>query len=201
MLKSGGVFLFLLVSGLSTTGCSTIDHLYSLNYKKLALSHAQLVRDGVAVLPLTSPYEDIEYRKSAQAIFLKSLKGLQKDFILVEPVEAAQLAKDAGVYDSLILLTDTNLQKEVPRLILVRKVGRAMGKRFLMRPELVSARISEGATQVTLRTQIWDVEVGEIVWEASEETRGYVNLIFPQTPAPLEKVMEVAATNLIRKMP
>ena len=66
---------------------------------------------------------------------------------------------------------------------------------------MVDTRVAEGATQLTLRAQIWDVEAGEIVWEASEETRGYVNLVFPQTPAPLEKVMEVAAINLIKKMP
>ncbi|MBI1821676.1 MAG: hypothetical protein HY036_05920 [Nitrospirae bacterium] len=200
-LKRRSLLFYFCLAALLSGGCSTIDHFYTLHYKKLALSHAELVRDGVAVLPMASLYEEAEYRKSAQEIFLRSLKGLQKDFDLIEPFQAAKLATEAGVYDSFSQLTGSNLQKEVPRLLLVRKVGRAMGKRFLMRPELVNTRVTEGATQLTLRAQIWDVEAGEVVWEASEETRGYVNLVFPQTPAPLEKVMEVAAINLIKKMP
>ncbi|MHB8483071.1 MAG: hypothetical protein ACYDBV_10155 [Nitrospiria bacterium] len=198
--KKALVFYFCLAI-LSAGGCSTIDHIYTLNYKKLALSHDQLVRDGIAVLPLTALSDEMEYRKIAQAIFLRSLKGLKKDFDLIEPSQAADLARQAGIYDSLIQLTESSLRKAVPRLALVRKVGQTMGKRFLMRSELVRIRIVEGATQLTLRAQIWDVELGEVVWEASEETRGYVTLFFPQTPAPLEKIMEVASLSLIRKIP
>ena len=200
-LRNRGMIFCFCLAALLSGGCSTIDHFYTLHYKKLALSHDELARYGVAVLPLSSLYEVAEYRKSAQEIFLRSLIGLQKDFDLVEPSQAARLAAEAGVYDSFSQLTGSNFQKEVPRLLLVRKVGRAMGKRFLMRPELVDTRVTEGATQLTLRVQIWDVELGEVVWEASEETRGYVNLVFPQNPAPLEKIMEVAAINLIKEMP
>jgi hypothetical protein len=84
---------------------------------------------------------------------------------------------------------------------LIRKVGRAAGKRFLLIPELSFARLSEGASQLNIKVQIWDVELGEIVWEATEQSRGYVVFIFPQTAAPFEEVMEVASINLIKKMP
>jgi hypothetical protein len=183
------------------SGCASIDHIYSLNYKKLTLSHSQLIHDGLTVLPLNFHYEEELYAKTAQAIFLKNLKGIQKDIELSDPTDSAKTAKESGVYDAYLQLTQMDLKKDVPRELLIRKVGRAMGKRFLLISELSNTRLAEGATQLRLKVQIWDVEVGEIVWEASEESRGYVVLIFPQTPAPLEKVMEVASIDLIRKMP
>jgi hypothetical protein len=182
-------------------GCASIEHNYSENYKKLTLSHAQLTHDGLAVLPMNFRYEEESYVKSAQAIFLKNLKGLEKDVVLVEPTEGAQLAKESGAYEAYLQLTQMDLQKEIPRELFIRKVGRALGKRYLLLTELSDTRLSEGATQIKIRAQIWDIEVGEIVWEASEESRGYVVLIFPQTAAPLEKVMEVASIDLIKRMP
>ena len=197
MLKNFLVFLTLFFF----TGCASIDHIFSLNYKKLTLSHSQLTHDGLIVLPLNFHYEEEIYAKSAQAIFLKNLKGIQKDIDWIDPAEGARISKESGVYDAYTQLVQMDLRKEIPREILIRKVGRAAGKRFLLIPELSFARLSEGASQLNLKVQIWDVEVGEIVWEATEQSRGYVILIFPQTAAPFEEVMEVASINLIKKMP
>lgn len=200
-LFSSHSFLTTLLALFFFNGCASIDHNYSLNYKKLTLSHDQLVHEGLAVLPMSFRYEQELYIKTAQSIYLKNLKGIEKDIALIEPSEAAKLSKESGVYEAYLQLTQMDLQKEVPRELLIRKVGRAIGKRFLMIPELSDTRISEGATQLKIRAQIWDIEVGEIVWEASQESRGYVILIFPQTAAPFEKVMEVASIDLIKKIP
>jgi len=207
MLKHGSLFRysgrisFFVLTLLLFNGCASIEHIYSQNYKKLALSHSQLTRDGLAVLPLNFTFENELYSNIAQTIFLKNLKMIQRDIDFMNPNDSAKMAKESGVYDAYVQLSHMDFKKDVPREHLIRKVGRAMGKRFLLIPELSDARLSEGATQLKLRVQIWDAEIGEIVWEASEETRGYVVLIFPQTAAPLEKVMEVASIDLIRKMP
>ncbi len=182
--------------------CASIDHIFSLNYKRLAFSHAQLASEGVVILPLTFNYEDAAYIQTAQDIFLRSFKGLQKDVNnLVEPSQIPDLAKQGGFEEAYRQLLDSDPKKDAPKALLIRKVGHAMDKRFLLWPDLVSTHLADGATQLKLSARIWDVDAGEIVWDASEEVRGFVILIFPQTPAPFEKVMEVASIQLIRKMP
>jgi hypothetical protein len=197
------VRLFILLSLAFILGsCASIDHIYSLNYKRFAFSHDQLAREGVVILPLTFNYEDTAYIKTAQDIFLQSFKGLQKDLNnLIEPSQLPGLAKQGGFEEEYRQLLDTDPKKDTPKALLIRKVGRAVEKRFLLWPDLVSTRLADGATQLKLTARIWDVDTGEIVWDASEEARGYVILIFPQTPAPFEKVMEAASIQLIRKMP
>src|ERR1700693_5577820 len=83
-------FIFLLVL-FFLSGCASIEHRYSLNYKKLSLSHTQLTHEGLAVLPMSFRYEEELYVKTAQAIFLKNLRGLKKDVDLVEPAEEVKL--------------------------------------------------------------------------------------------------------------
>ncbi|HXN07417.1 MAG TPA: hypothetical protein VN944_10180 [Nitrospiria bacterium] len=183
------------------SGCGAIDHIYTPYYKSLSFSEAQMIRDGIAIMPVSSPADAAEFRLSAQKIFVKSVRNLRKDLPFTSPEESEKKAIDAGVYGPFRELLSTEFGKEVPRLQLIRQVGHALDKRFIMRPELTLARQSEGATRLILRVQIWDVDLGEMVWEGSEDSSGYVVLIFPQSPAPVEKVLEVASAGLVKKIP
>ena len=182
-------------------GCGTIDHIYTEHYSKFSFSRAQMIHDGVAILPMTTRNENAELAVSAQAIFLKSVRNFRKEIDFIEPERGEKILLDAGAYGALRELLATEFNKEVPQLQLIRQVGHALNKRFLLRPELSQSLQIEGMTQLKLRVQIWDVDLGEIVWEGTEESRGFVILVFPMSPAPMEKVMEVASNNLVKKMP
>ncbi len=183
------------------TGCSTISDLSHLKYQKGILRLDGVEREAVGALAMVSRIALAEEAKVAATIFFKNLKEQRTDLRLIPPEEAEKRIEKAGLLTLQREVEEAMRQDRVPQEEKLRSVGRAVGARFLLLSELVQSEVIEGATQVTLRGRLWDVELGEIVWEGIGEARGYIFFIFPKTPASLEKTAETASRGLLKMLP
>lgn len=119
----------------------------------------------------------------------------------MDPTEVRRRLEVKGVEGTYRSVREADTAGEVAREEDIRRVGRALQVRYLLQTTLTRVEVIEGATQVQIQAKMWDVEMGDVVWEGTGEARGYLFLIFPQTPSSFEKTVEVASRGLIRKLP
>jgi hypothetical protein len=196
--KVGRPLLFLMLMGF-LAGCASINDLSRETFRRGTLVDHPLAREGVAVLPMWSRGEVRDYLPSAQEIFLAAFAQMRPNLRIIAPKETRRLLEEVdSAYRS---AEEAFTARRVSREEDLRQIGRTLNARFVLESVLDRAEIAEGATQVMIRAQLWDVEMGDVVWEGIGESRGYLFLIFPRAPASLEKALEVASRGLIKQLP
>ncbi len=190
------VFLpFLFVS------CVGITDLSRENYRRGILKADALSKARLAVLPMVAMGNNRNYVQASEAIFFKALTEMRQSMEIISPEEGLTRLKQAELSPFV-----QRLEKESPFGKVVEegdllKFKKAFGTRFVLQTELQQVAIVEGATHVRIRGRIWDIEVGDIIWEGTGESRGYLLLFFPRAPVSFERAIETASRGLIRKLP
>lgn len=193
--------LFLLVCIGSLGGCVGIDDLSRENYRKGILYTSDLSAEKMVILPMVARGDNKNYLQPAESIFYKSLTEMREGMTLVSPQEGLTKLKEEGLGDFFRKFEKESSFKKVAEERDYSKLRQAFGTRFLLQTELQQVEVMEGATHVKILGRLWDTELGDIIWEGSGESRGYLFLFFPRVPASFEKAIEVASRGLIRKLP
>lgn len=193
-------FLFIIFS-LTVFGCVGIDDLSREDYRRGVLYTSNLSAETIAVMPMIGRGGNRDYTKMAEKIFYKALTEMRPQTVLISPEEGRNKieANNLGpVFDR--LRKETSFKKVAEERD-VAELKKAFGTRFLLQTELQQVEVAEGATQVRLQGRLWDIEMGDIIWEGTGESRGYLFLFFPRIPASFEKAAEVASRGLIKRLP
>jgi len=187
--------------GWLTLGCATIDDLSTESYRKVGLPPKLFEQQALGLLPLFGRGSVRDFLPTADAIFLESFRQRRVDQSYIDPHESLKRIRDAGldaVYQNLVKGYSV---QQPPQQGPLQQIGKAVGTRYLLLTELQRLEMTEGATQVQLNGRVWDIEKGEIIWEGTGESRGYVFLIFPWVPSSFEKTMAIASDGLIQRLP
>ena len=187
--------------GWLTLGCATIDNLSTESYRKVGLPPKLFEQQALGLLPLFGRGRVREYLPTAEAIFLESFRQRRVDQSWIDPNESLKRIHEAGldaVYQNLVKGYSV---QQAPQQEPLQQIGKAVGSRYLLLTELQRIEMTEGATQVQLNGRVWDTEKGEIIWEGTGESRGYVFLFFPWVPSSFEKTMAIASDGLIQRLP
>ncbi len=171
-----GVLLFLLI----LAGCASINDLSRETYRKGFLKVDRISKEEIAVLPMTGDANTAPYLLTARGIFNDVMTEMRPQMRPSEPLPVAP----------------QNEVLEESAFASLKKTTR-----FLLQTELNQVEVVEGATQIQVHGRLWDVQLGEVIWEGVGESRGHLFLFFPEAPASFEKAMEVATRGFIRKMP
>jgi len=182
-------------------GCASIDDLSKENYRRGFLIDHGLARESVAALPMWAKGDSRSYLPEAEEIFVNALKQMRPNLSVILPDESRRLIEAQGAGSAYRTSRDAFVERKVARDEDIRRIGRTLNVRFLLETDLDMVEIGDGATQVRIRGELWDAEMGDLVWEGFGEARGYLVLVFPRTPASFEKTAEVASRGLIRKLP
>ncbi len=198
LLIQGIVFVFL---PFLFIGCVGISDLSRENYRRGIIKTDVLSKSTLAVLPMVAKGRNHDYVQSAEAIFFKALTEMRQPMELISPEEGLSRLKEADLYPFF-----QRLEKESPFGKVVEegdlvKFKKVFGTRFVLQTELQQVAIVEGATHVRIRGRIWDIEIGDIIWEGTGESRGYLLFFFPRAPVSFERAIETASRGLIRKLP
>ncbi len=188
-------FIFTLLFVSSMTACTGVNDLSREDYRRGILLIEPVAATKIVVLPMRAPRANRDYVRAAETILIRSLtemRGQNGQLQIVPPDESRDVPEalfggataDRAVFES-------DMEALMARF----------GTPFFLQTELAQVEMVEGATQVRIRGRLWDVEAGDILWEASGESRGYVFLFFPTVPAGFERIAEAASRGLIRKMP
>jgi len=169
-------------------GCSSISDLSRETYKKGFLKIDPLQKEKTAILQMTGDNAVREYLPKARGIFDILMQETQPD---IRPLYTVSNV------DASFALPLTKKVLEESDFAQLKKTS----IRFLVQIHLQQVEIVEGATQVKIEGRLWDIEQGNILWEAVGESRGHLFLFFPTAPASFEKAMEVASRGLIQKLP
>jgi hypothetical protein len=184
-----------------TLGCATIDDLSTESYREVGLPPNLFEQQALGLLPLFGHGTLRGYLSTADGIFLESFRQHRAGQTWIDPHETLKRIREAGleaVYQNLV--KEYSVQQP-PQQDPLQQIGKAVGTRYLLLTELQRLEMTEGATQVQLNGRVWDTEKGEILWEGTGESRGYVFLIFPRAPSSFEKTMAVASDGLIQRLP
>ncbi|HET6466072.1 MAG TPA: hypothetical protein VFH55_10720 [Nitrospiria bacterium] len=187
--------------GWLTLGCATIDDLSTESYRKVGLPPKLFEQQALGLLPLFGRGRVREYLPTAEAIFLESFQQRRDGRSWIDPNDSLKRIHEAGldaVYQNLVKGYSV---QQAPQQDPLQQIGKAVGTRYLLLTELQRTEMTEGATQVQLNGRVWDTEKGEIIWEGTGESRGYVFLIFPWVPSSFEKTMAIASDGLIQRLP
>lgn len=182
-------------------GCVGIDDLSREEYRKGVLYTRSLANETFSVLPMTASGERRGYLPRAESIFFKALSEMRPSTALISPEENADKMKEENLDALFHQFQQEASFKKAPEESDLSQFKRALGSRFVLQTELQRVEVTEGATQVRLEGRLWDIELGDIIWEGVGESRGYLFLLFPRAPASFEKAMEVASRGMIRKLP
>ncbi len=200
--KFRGARLFiLLVSFILGAGCVGIDDLSRESYRKGVLFTSNLSNERIAILPMTAKGENRRYLQPAESIFYKALTEMREEGNLLSPQEGLAKIKEGAFDDFFRVFEKETSFKKVAEERDMSKFRKILGTRFLLQTELQQVEVLEGATQVRIQGRLWDIEMGDVIWEGTGESRGYLILFFPRVPATFEKAIEVASRGLIRKLP
>ena len=183
------------------SGCATIDDLSSETYRRVSFSSNVFDREVVGLLPMSGTPGVQDYVSQADLIFQGHLRRLWEGRPHIEARESLQRIRKAGLERVYQDWAKSLASGRPPEQDPPAQIGKAIGARYLLQPELQRIELAEGATQVRLVGRIWDAEKGDLLWEGLGESRGYVMLIFPWVPSSFEKTMAVASKGLIRRMP
>jgi hypothetical protein len=176
-------------------GCARISDLSGERYRVGVLF--SLPNETVVVLPMQGDAKHRGDLPMAESIFYKGLTEMRPQMQRVSPQESRARIEAASLSAVLDRLEDAVPFSERE----VAPLHKLFGTSFFLQTFLDEAQTVEGATHVRIRSRLWDLEKGDILWEATGESRGYLFLFFPTTPASLEKTLEVASRGLIRKLP
>lgn len=196
-----GYGLLACLVGWLTLGCATIDDLSTESYRKGGLPPKLFEQQSLGLLPLFGRGRVRDYLPTAETIFLESFQQRQDGRSWIDPNESLKRIHEAGldaVYQNLVKGYSV---QQAPQQEPLQQIGKAVGTRYLLLTELQRTEMTEGATQVQLNGRVWDTEKGEIIWEGTGESRGYVFLIFPWVPSSFEKTMAIASDGLIQRLP
>lgn len=195
-LTRAGLAVFL---GWFSFGCVTIDDLSTENYRKIGLPDRWIQNEPVGVLPMMGGTTVRGNLTMADEILHRSLRRQEGPW--VDARESMNRIREAGLEDVYEDWARRYKFNRPPQQGPLEAIGKAIGTRHLLLTELHPAELTEGATQVRVLGRIWDSEEGEILWEATGESRGYVVLIFPWIPSSFEKTLAVACDGLVDRLP
>lgn len=193
--------ILLFISGLLLFGCVGIDDLSREEYRRGVLYTNNLSTETIAVMPMVGRGANRDYAKTAEAIFYKALTEMRQQTHLISPEEGRARIEASNLSPLLENLRGETSFKRVAEERSVAELKKILGTRFLLQTELQQVEVAEGATQVRIQGRLWDIEMGDIIWEGTGESRGYLFLFFPRIPASFEKAAEVASRGLIKRLP
>jgi hypothetical protein len=188
---------FLILCG----GCVGIDDLSREHYRKGVLYTSNLSSETIAILPMVARGENRHYLQPAESIFYKALTEMRLPTNFISPQEGLAIIKEGDMDDFFRVFEKETSFKRVAEERDLSRFRKLFGTRFLLQTELQEVAVMEGATQVRIQGRLWDIEMGDVIWEGTGESRGYLFLFFPRVPATFEKAIEVASRGLIRKLP
>lgn len=189
------------ILGLLFFGCVGIDDLSREDYRRGVLYTNNLSTETIAVMPMIGRGANRDYTKTAEKIFYRALSEMRQQTQLISPEEGRNKIEANQLGPLLERLKKETSFKKVAEEKDVAELKKIFGTRFLLQTELQQVEVIEGATQVRLQGRLWDIEMGDIIWEGTGESRGYLFLFFPRVPASFEKAAEVASRGLIKRLP
>ncbi|HEY5599966.1 MAG TPA: hypothetical protein VIK48_04680 [Candidatus Manganitrophaceae bacterium] len=193
--------LSLFLWGILFSGCVGIDDLSHENYRKGILYIRDFSNETLAVLPMVARGESRRYVQPAEAIFFKALTEMRQSMRLISPEENLAKIRMEGLDSDFERFQQETSFKKVSKEKDLADLRKTLETRFVLQTELQQVETIEGATHIRLQGRLWDIELGDIIWEGTGEARGYLFLFFPRVPASFEKAVEVASRGLIRKLP
>lgn len=193
-------FLFF-IFGLLFFGCVGIDDLSREDYRRGVLYTSNLSTETIAVMPMIGRGANRDYTKTAEKIFYRALTEMRQQTQLISPEEGRKKIEANQLGPLLERLKKETSFKKVAEEKDVAELKKVFGTRFLLQTELQQVEVIEGATHIRLQGRLWDIEMGDIIWEGTGESRGYLFLFFPRVPASFEKAAEVASRGLIKRLP
>ncbi|WDT71043.1 MAG: hypothetical protein MPW14_08140 [Candidatus Manganitrophus sp.] len=197
MTRTSLFFIF----GLLFFGCVGIDDLSREDYRRGVLYTSNLSTETIAVMPMIGRGANRDYTKTAEKIFYRALTEMRQQTQLISPEEGRNKIEANQLGPLLERLKKETSFKKVAEEKDVAALKKVFGTRFLLQTELQQVEVIEGATHVRLQGRLWDIEMGDIIWEGTGESRGYLFLFFPRVPASFEKAAEVASRGLIKRLP
>lgn len=197
MIRTSLFFIF----GLLFFGCVGIDDLSREDYRRGVLYTSNLSTETIAVMPMIGRGANRDYTKTAEKIFYRALTEMRQQTQLISPEEGRNKIEANQLGPLLERLKKETSFKKVAEEKDVAQLKKVFGTRFLLQTELQQVEVVEGATHVRLQGRLWDIEMGDIIWEGTGESRGYLFLFFPRVPASFEKAAEVASRGLIKRLP
>ncbi|WDT76714.1 MAG: hypothetical protein MPW16_05750 [Candidatus Manganitrophus sp.] len=189
------------IFGLLFFGCVGIDDLSREDYRRGVLYTSNLSTETIAVMPMIGRGANRDYTKTAEKIFYRALTEMRQQTQLISPEEGRNKIEANQLGPLLERLKKETSFKKVAEEKDVAALKKVFGTRFLLQTELQQVEVIEGATHVRLQGRLWDIEMGDIIWEGTGESRGYLFLFFPRVPASFEKAAEVASRGLIKRLP
>lgn len=189
------------IFGLLFFGCVGIDDLSREDYRRGVLYTSNLSTETIAVMPMIGRGANRDYTKTAEKIFYRALTEMRQQTQLISPEEGRNKIEANQLGPLLERLKKETSFKKVAEEKDVAQLKKVFGTRFLLQTELQQVEVVEGATHVRLQGRLWDIEMGDIIWEGTGESRGYLFLFFPRVPASFEKAAEVASRGLIKRLP
>lgn len=189
------------IFGLLFFGCVGIDDLSREDYRRGVLYTSNLSTETIAVMPMVGRGANRDYTKTAEKIFFRALTEMRQQTQLISPEEGRNKIEANQLGPLLERLKKETSFKKVAEEKDVAELKKVFGTRFLLQTELQQVEVIEGATHVRLQGRLWDIEMGDIIWEGTGESRGYLFLFFPRVPASFEKAAEVASRGLIKRLP
>jgi len=189
------------LAGLLLFGCVGIDDLSRENYRRGVLYTDNLSTETIAIMPMFGRGVNRDYTKTAEAIFYRSLIEMRPQTHLISPDEVRAKIEASNLGRTLEKLKKETSFKKVAEEKDIAELKKLFGTRFLLETELQQVEVVEGATQVRMQSRLWDIEMGDIIWEGTGESRGYLFLFFPRIPASFEKATEVASRGMIKRLP
>ncbi|MCG3115146.1 MAG: hypothetical protein LLH30_05640 [Candidatus Manganitrophus sp. SA1] len=189
------------IFGLLFFGCVGIDDLSREDYRRGVLYTSNLSTETIAVMPMIGRGANRDYTKTAEKIFYRALTEMRQQTQLISPEEGRNKIEANQLGPLLERLKKQTSFKKVAEEKDVAELKKVFGTRFLLQTELQQVEVIEGATHVRLQGRLWDIEMGDIIWEGTGESRGYLFLFFPRVPASFEKAAEVASRGLIKRLP
>lgn len=189
------------IFGLLFFGCVGIDDLSREDYRRGVLYTSNLSTETIAVMPMIGRGANRDYTKTAEKIFYRALTEMRQQTQLISPEEGRNKIEANRLGPLLERLKKETSFKKVAEEKDVAELKKVFGTRFLLQTELQQVEVIEGATHVRLQGRLWDIEMGDIIWEGTGESRGYLFLFFPRVPASFEKAAEVASRGLIKRLP
>lgn len=193
----------LLIFGLLLFGCVGIDDLSREDYRRGVLYTSRLSTEPIAVMPMVARGVSRDYTKTAEPIFYRALTEMRQQTHLISPDEARAKIETSNLGPVLERLREERSFdfRKVAEERDIAELKKLFGTRFLLQTELQQVEVVEGATHIRVQGRLWDIEMGDIVWVGTGESRGYLFLFFPRVPASFEKAVEVASRGLIKRLP
>lgn len=144
----------------------------------------------------------------------KALQELEPQIAIVDPDQALSLINWADLSEDYTQMLREHQISGILRKGILNRIGRALDVRYLILPNLLeytrdtSTRVSilgvrfvqTRSSTLRVLAQIWDAEMGSIVWEGTAEVT-LAGEDIREKPIPFEEVALLAWKELIKKLP